>query len=74
MNKYTKRAETYWDFMQEKLKADCKLTVCLKEFGGGNNKLDCERNGKHIFCDCDHCKKYPTCRRCRLYIKTGRYL
>ena len=74
MNKYTKRAEQYLELQEEITKAECKLTICLKEFGGGNNRLDCDRDGRHIFCYCDNCTKHPTCRRCRLFIQTGKYL
>ncbi len=71
MNKYTERAEIYWDVMQEELKADCKLTVCLALYGDmyWKNK-DCT----HVFCKCEHCIKSPTCLKCRLFIQTGRYL
>jgi len=52
---------------------DCKLSTCLKDYGGGDNKFDCLLKG-HTFCYCDYCAKHPTCLRCRLYIQTGHYL
>ncbi len=74
MNKYTQKAEEYWNIKEKNKYVDCKLKTALEEFGGGNNRLDCERDAKHIFCNCDHCIKHPTCRRCRLFFETGNYL
>lgn len=76
MNKYTERAETYWKVQYEKQeieREDCELKTCLKKYGGGDNKKKCEFLG-HIFCYCSHCIKWPTCLRCRLFIRYGRYL
>ena len=52
---------------------DCKLKTCLLEYGGGDNKIQCEFKG-HIYCYCDHCAEHPTCLRCRLFMQTGQYL
>lgn len=74
MNKYTQRAEKYWDVRQKELKAECKLTICLEKYGGGDNKKECEKIGHHVYCFCKRCIRHPTCLRCRLYIETGAYL
>ena len=74
MNKYTKRAEEYFDYkLNLKDRTICKLPTCLQVYGGGDNKERCVVRG-HEFCNCDWCIEHPTCLRCRLFVETGRYL
>ena len=73
MNKYTERAERYYQVMIEEQEVECKLTTCLQRYGGGDNKRECFSKG-HVFCDCKHCIKNPTCLRCRLFMNNGDYL